>query len=181
MQIPRAAVDFFWRNAIPRLPNNYINKQIMKLFCTVIALCVLCDRPAWSQTPVSVNPNSAGAVSAAASLGTVTVNPGNGEGRFALIGVQPNQVIPVALQYPAGNAGRAIQVSALDGGRLLSSPGSAASDSSFKIQYQVGDDVGLYRVALTDGQRVVVLQFWVLDSQNAQRNPGCITAANPDY
>ncbi len=160
----------------------------MKQLSIIILICLLSSKFCWSQFNAASGPNSTAAtsaesVSAAVTLGSVTVNPGNGAGKFALIGGQPDQVITITCQYPQGNASHPVQISLLDGGHLLSVPQttSTASDGSLKFQVQLGHDVGTYRVTLRDGQRLLLLQFWVLDAQNPQRNPACITAANPGF
>lgn len=160
----------------------------MKQLLTIMFLYLVLSKVCWSQFNASNAPNSTATVSAesvtaAVALGNVTVNPSNGAGKFDLIGAQPDQVVSVVCQYPQGNAAHPVQIALLDGGHLVSVPQNTATggDGSLKFQVQLGHDVGLYRVTLRDGQRLLLLKFWVLDSQNPQRNPACITAANPGF
>lgn len=122
---------------------------------------------------------------------SVTVNLGNNVlaypssagGKADLVGIQPGQAIPLVLQYPSSEVGHSIVIQPLDGVSVITASVKTvvASDGSLNLSFLAPQNPGLYRISLGDGSQKLLLQFYILDSLNPQNNPGCITAANPNY
>jgi len=99
---------------------------------------------------------------------------------FDRVGLQPNQVVDVTVQFSPGAAGRTIIAEPLDGGRVIGSTSKlvVAADGTLSFSFQAGHDPGVCQVSLHDGAQEVGLQFWVLDQQNPQENPPVINSVN---
>jgi hypothetical protein len=96
------------------------------------------------------------------------------------IGLQPDQLVDVTVQFSTSAAGRTIIVEPLDGGRIIGTSNRLliASDGTFSFRFQIGHNPGIYQVSLHDRAKELGLQFWVLDSQNPENNPPVINSGN---
>jgi hypothetical protein len=96
---------------------------------------------------------------------------------FDRVGLQPNQVVDVTVQFPPEKSGHTIIVEPLDGGCLIGPTNKlvVAADGTFSFRFQAGRDSGDYQVSFHDGAQEIGLQFWVLDLQNPQNNPSVLT------
>jgi len=58
-----------------------------------------------------------------------------------------------------------------------------AADGTLSFTFVATNEPGRYQVPLriAGATQALVLQFYALDPQNPQQNPGCITASTPDY
>lgn len=58
-----------------------------------------------------------------------------------------------------------------------------SADGTLAFTFVAGNEPGQYGIALRQGGQSngLTLQFYALDPQNPQQNPGCITATNPDF
>jgi hypothetical protein len=93
-------------------------------------------------------------------------------GIFALVGVKPDQLVEIAVQYPALHAGRSINAESLDGGQvLLQGPLLVGADGAIHFQFRAGHSPGINHVALHERAQELGLQFWVLDEQHPEKNP----------
>ena len=101
------------------------------------------------------------------------------DGSFAQVGLTRGQLVDIAVQYPAAKAGDAIVAVPLDGGRVIA-PLSlvVAGDGVIRFQFQAGNQVGAYQVALHDGAQELGLHFWVLDEQHPEKNPVVVNLKN---
>lgn len=96
---------------------------------------------------------------------------------FEQVGLQPLQVVTVALQYPVALAGTVVAIEPLDGGRVGSNgePFRVAADGTLNFTYEVGESPGLYQVRLHYDERVIALQFWVFDAAHPENSPNVLT------
>jgi hypothetical protein len=119
---------------------------------------------------------------------TATIDFGNNQSVTATsngaisdrVGLQPNQVVDVTVQFSADKAGRTIIVEPLDGGRVIGAAKKliVATDGTFSFRFQAGHDPGVCQISLHDGAHEMGLQFWVLNQQNPQENPSVINSGN---
>ena len=129
-------------------------------------------------------------------------------GVFALVGLQPDQVIQVVVQYPTNKALQLVSLEALDGGMILppssvSTGGTTtitvgqllqgvpipavpqvssfviAADGRLTFTFKATHDPGRNQVSLRQGSQELGLQFWVFDLSDPQNNPPAITPATP--
>lgn len=96
---------------------------------------------------------------------------------FEQIGVQPLQLVSIALQYPVSLAGTIVAVEPLDGGRIGSNgePFRVAADGTVNFTYEVGESPGLYQVRLHYDEQAIALQFWVFDNAHLDNSPNVLT------
>lgn len=105
------------------------------------------------------------------------VTPHRQKAVFELVGVQPSQVVAVALAYPITLAGQRVTAEPLDGGRAIVAEGglAVAADGMLSLQFQAGATPGLYQVRLHRGASAIALQFWVFDNEHLVNNPPVLT------
>lgn len=96
---------------------------------------------------------------------------------FEQIGVQPLQLVSIALQYPVTLAGTIVAIEPLDGGRVGTNgdPFRVAGDGTLNFTYEVGESPGLYQVRLHYDEHAVALQFWVFDNAHLDNTPNVLT------
>ena len=139
--------------------------------------------------------------------GSSVVAPGSG-GNFPLIGLQPTQPVQVVVQLASNHALQLYMIEALDGGTVTPPAGPAVpvpspspkqipcidppgvcfapipdvttQSAQLIFTFVPGLLPGSYRVALRNGTRAMLLEFWVADPNNPQINPPAITPAAPD-
>lgn len=98
-------------------------------------------------------------------------------GIFDLIGVNPDQLVQVTVQYSAAQTGRPIVGEALDGGQIIGQTTMIVGlDHAIHFQFRAAHSPGFNHIALRDGSREIGLQFWVRDQNHPDRNP---PVANP--
>jgi hypothetical protein len=122
-------------------------------------------------------------------------------GLFQRVGIPPDQVVQVTVQYPSTQSAEFVKVEAVDGGlvavnipsvpnqiagiRVNFGPfgrGVIAANGTFTFAFKAGHTPGLYQLRLkpnglqyTQTDQVLALRFWVVDSQNVKNNPPVIT------
>jgi hypothetical protein len=136
-------------------------------FLVSVCLFLLEARPAFAQAPL---PSSS-------ALEMIATNGGGEEKHFVSqngfvgqLAINPNQVVPVTLQFPSDMAGVPVAVMSMDGGEITGDQVSVASDGTLHFTFHANASPGLYRVILqlpTEKQR---LEFYVIDP-NRPRNP----------
>src|SRR5688572_12479807 len=96
---------------------------------------------------------------------------------FEQIGVQPLQLVSIALQYPVALAGTIVAIEPLDGGRVGSNgePFRVGADGTINFTYEVGESPGLYQVRLHYDEQAIALQFWVFDNAHLDNSPSVLT------
>ena len=102
------------------------------------------------------------------------INEKNESGKTdKLPGLQPDQIVGVTLKFGVSKAGTPIQVFAPDGGALIDVGEGLIADEEGNVsfRFQVGHNPGLYQVALRDDTHEMGVQFWVIDTQQADSNP----------
>jgi hypothetical protein len=106
------------------------------------------------------------------------VSPRRHKVTFEKVGVQPQQVIDVTLQYPVGLAGRPLAVEPLDGGQVLTTSQDLkiAAKGSATLQFKAGTSPGLYQVRVHYDAQAIALQFWVIDAAHLYNTPPVLTA-----
>lgn len=94
-------------------------------------------------------------------------------GFFPRVYIQPNQEVPVELNYPDGLPEEAVSVHVEDGGALDGRlPGKLYrldEGNSMAFRFRANADEGVYRVAIRKGSDVRVLEFWVGEEQPVAR------------
>ncbi|WP_172623228.1 RHS repeat protein [Flavisolibacter ginsenosidimutans] len=82
-----------------------------------------------------------------------------------LDGVQPNSVLPIEVAYPDAKAGEKVVAQVLDGGKLdegvFVKAISLDADKKCVFNFTTTDQLGLFRVLLTNGFDEKVIQVWV--------------------
>jgi hypothetical protein len=92
--------------------------------------------------------------------------------QYGIVGIRPNEVVDIALEFSPQWAHRLLAIEALDGGRILAQrSATVAADGSASVRFQVGNDPGLYRLSITGAGAPALLRFWVPDPQNPRANP----------
>lgn len=120
----------------------------------------------------------------ASSLQSAIITSGSGATRplrthlgfVGRVGLAPNQVVTVTLQFPAELKNKPVIVGLLDGGEInphLSGPVPivVAADGTGSFVYKGGHALGLYRVLVRLETEEYRLEFRVLDPVNLQNNP----------
>jgi len=93
-------------------------------------------------------------------------------GRFPLVALHPNEVVDVAMQFPAVLPNTPLTAQSLDGGTVTSfSRSSGGSGSLASIRFRAGARPGLYRVVVPGLGGSALLQFWVIDPNNPKAKP----------
>ncbi|MEN3369490.1 MAG: hypothetical protein V7609_1633 [Verrucomicrobiota bacterium] len=99
-------------------------------------------------------------------------------GRFQLVGINPREVVDIAVDFPASLPSTSITAQSLDGGKIVGPPKDVGKGvGATSIRFQAGDQPGLYRVLITGARSRSILQFWVADPKNPMNkrpviNPG---------
>jgi hypothetical protein len=91
---------------------------------------------------------------------------------FERVGLKPRESTTIALQFSSTMAGQTVSATPLDGGVLtLTNQGRIGRDGSLSLTYKAANGVGQYRIQVSQGDSVQILQFWVRDLGNPQNNP----------
>jgi hypothetical protein len=100
-------------------------------------------------------------------------------GRFQLVGLNPTEVIGIAVDFPVSLVSASITAQPLDGGKIIGPPKDLGKGmGTGSIRFQAGDEPGLYRVLITSARSRSMLQFWVADPKNPMNKPPVI---NPGH
>lgn len=98
------------------------------------------------------------------------------------VGLGPNQVVTVTLQFPSDTQGKPVMVGALDGGGLTANVGMenlfVDEDGTVVFSFQAGAAPGLYRLIVQLGANDYRLEFYVLDLDHPQNNPPRVQIVN---
>ncbi len=102
------------------------------------------------------------------------------QGSSQLIGLQPNQIVNVSLKVSPSKVGHIITLQPLDGGRVIGTTSQCVvgADGTFGFKFQAGPNPGVSQISIRDGSEEIGLPFWVLNTQDAQRNPPVLTPEN---
>lgn len=91
------------------------------------------------------------------------------------VGLGPNQVVTVTLQFPSDLRGEPVALAPIDGGEVTADEGIenliVGEDGSVSFSFQAGRGPGLYRLLVETGTIAYRLEFWVLDLTHAEKNP----------
>jgi hypothetical protein len=90
----------------------------------------------------------------------------NSGGYFQRIAnIEKNAIVPVEVAYPNGNVGDKIVLTVLDGGSVDSNKAVAVvpldGDKKCVFNFHVTNQVGLFRVLMTNGEDQKIVQVWV--------------------
>ncbi|HJT82315.1 MAG TPA: hypothetical protein VJ719_14060 [Chthoniobacterales bacterium] len=92
--------------------------------------------------------------------------------RLQKVGLRPGQLVKVTLTFSTAMSGQTVAATALDGGTItLPARGIIAKDGSLSLHFKAGNDIGLYRVLVNQGDNGQMLEFWVRDLTNSDNNP----------
>lgn len=98
------------------------------------------------------------------------------------VGLGPNQVVAVTLQFPTALGGKPVAVTPFDGGEATANYGmenlAVGRDGTVSFSFQAGWSPGLYRLGVQLDAYDYRLEFWVLDPGNPQRNPPRLQIVN---
>jgi hypothetical protein len=137
------------------------------------ALCVCAS--GWQVHAQSADNNPTATITFANNQSVVAQSDGRS---FNQVGLLPNAVVGVAVQFSSDQAGQVLNIESPDGGVLPSRSNTATigSDGILSFSFQAGSRPGAYQVVLHNGTQEVILQFWTLDLQNPQNNPPTATS-----
>jgi hypothetical protein len=118
---------------------------------------------------------------------TATITSASGEERhlpnyddmLGRVGLAPEQVVTVTLQFPANRAGKPVNAGSLDGGNvsLLDNASQLliATNGTARFQFQADASPGLYRVIIQLEADTYRLEFYVLNLTHPEKNPARLT------
>ena len=142
-----------------------MNTKTFPLFTLLLAVTAFA--PARDTLAQSTTVNAV-RVTASAKVGAknYALTP-NQIGQFQRLNIKANATIPVEVAYPDGQPGDKVSLRALDGGRFedQSQLKAVTLDVNKKLTFTftVNAEPGIYRVGLSRGQDLKVLDFWVGD------------------
>lgn len=91
------------------------------------------------------------------------------------VGLGPNQMVTVTLQFPTDLSGKPVRVASLDGGEATADHRMedlfVGEDGTLAFYFQAGSGPGLYRIMVHQEGDDYRLEFWVLDPDHPQNNP----------
>ena len=167
--------------AVPSSSRRLTAFRHTRTVCCVALVCWTLQASMQAQAPPSLPldplPGQPKVATVTVGLGKV-VSARRHKITFEKIGLQPQQAIDIALQYPVALAGHRVAVEPLDGGQVLTPAQNlaVAIDGTFTFRYQAGAKPGLYQVRVHYDAQAVALQFWVLDNAHLENSPPVITA-----
>ena len=174
-------------SAFPPLP--YPTPTVPPIIGPVVSPPIRVNPPILGPSATVVLPTAAYAISR-------SVN-----GLFQRVGLPPDLVAQVTVQYSSSQSGEFVKVEAVDGGLVaVNVPGVPISDTignyvqfaafgrgviaangTFTFAFKAGHTPGLYQLRLrpnglqyTQNGQVLALRFWVVDSLHPQNNPPVI-------
>ncbi len=92
---------------------------------------------------------------------------------FERLGLQPQQVLTITVEFPVDLAGQVITAEPLDGG-ILTLPEEGlivGSDGNVTFQFQASDSCGACRVAVHQADDLNFLQLWIVDPGHPENTP----------
>jgi hypothetical protein len=97
-----------------------------------------------------------------------------------LIGIQPQELVNVRLQFTPDAFGEPIIIDALGGGRtsIGNSIRVVEADGSLSFAYITTASPGPRSIGIRRGSSTSCMQFWVLDPAHPKNNPPVITPGN---
>jgi hypothetical protein len=92
---------------------------------------------------------------------------------FDRLGLDPQQVVTVTVQFPVELAGQAILAEPLDGGTLTLPEGGliVGTDGNVTFQFKASDPFGACRVAVHQPDDSNYVQFWIVDPDHPENTP----------
>jgi hypothetical protein len=92
---------------------------------------------------------------------------------FERLGLLPNQILSITVQFPAELAGQTIIAESLDGGTLsLPEEGLLVdADGNVTFQFQAGVSFGACRIAVHQPDDSNFIQLWVVDPDHPENTP----------
>ena len=91
------------------------------------------------------------------------------------VGLAPNQLVTVTLQFSSDQRGNLVEIGSLDGGAVtvdnVSQSLTVREDETASFGFQAGFTPGVYRLLVQFGATQYRLQFYVLDLVHPQNNP----------
>lgn len=101
------------------------------------------------------------------------VKPGKARHGFGRVGIDPQKQVEITVRYAAAMAGTQVVAEALDGGEINFHGKTLVIDQEgvLSFRFKARGLVGDARIALSDGESVSLVRFWVLDKEHPQRNP----------
>jgi hypothetical protein len=152
----------------------------LAIFCMVVAYFPLpqTTRGQAPPPPLPLDPLAGQPQFATVSLGLgKIVNPQRHKVTFEKVGLEPQQIVAVTLQYPVALAGRPASIEPLDGGKVITSGQNLiiGADGTLRFEYQAGANPGLYQIRVHYDVQAIALQFWVFDHAHLDNTPPVLT------
>jgi hypothetical protein len=108
------------------------------------------------------------------------------EASFQDVGINPDQVVQVQIQFLGDGAAHDVLLSSTDGGQLLLSNGGGTTAKQEAVvtvdangvcnfSFKATHDVGRNQIAIRLGSQKFGLQFWVFDAAHPEKNPPVLT------
>ena len=114
------------------------------------------------------------ALSATVDFGNNSVfQPAKSNTTFERLGLLPQQLLTITVQFPAELAGQIVIAEPLDGGTLSMPDGGLfiGSDGAVTFQFQAGNAFGACRVAVHQPDDSNFIQLWVVDPAHPENTP----------
>jgi len=91
---------------------------------------------------------------------------------FGLLGVRPDQVVTISVQFPTEFAGQAVSAELLDGGTLTLPDDGLVIDENGIVTFAFQASIfGACRINVHQADEVNFIQFWVVDVDSPESNP----------
>jgi hypothetical protein len=100
------------------------------------------------------------------------IAPGSCRGVASRVGLDPNQIVTITLQFPLNRIGEPVALEPLDGGVTIApSTQTLSAAGILQFQFQANRTPGLTQVRVRLGADDFGLQFYVFDSEHPENNP----------
>jgi hypothetical protein len=99
--------------------------------------------------------------------------PGKHATDFDRLGMRPEQVLAITVQFPAELAGQIVIAEPLDGGTLTIPENGLfiGDDGTVSFQFQAGTSFGTCRISVHQPDDTNMLQFWIVDPDHPENTP----------
>jgi len=114
------------------------------------------------------------AISATVDYGNDAIfQPTKHDPDFDRLGLRPQQLVTITVQFPVDLAGQVILVDPLEGGSLTVPEEGVfiGVDGNITFQFQGGDAFGACRLAVHQPDDSNFIQFWIVDPDHPENTP----------
>lgn len=146
----------------------------------LLASGLLCLAPGVYAQDDDPQPIVSRAIAATVDYGNDNIfHPAKTSTDFEPLGVLPQQMLTITVQFPSELSGQPMIVEALDNGALSVPEGGlfVGEDGNVTFQFQVGNAFGACRIAVHQPDDSNFLQFWVVDPAHPENTPDGLPGA----